>query len=156
MKPCKQLLVRKLRGALRLRLGWMRDLQTPLWGMADEIMKFYAPDAKFEKKLGSWSWCEGSEGDYTIRWRTGHGLHTLLHELGHRHYQHPDCRMAKSELDRWEEFLTEVEAWLWAEEECHKLGLPFDYADAEKALRPERKRYNVAPLVKPNWKYKTI
>ena len=135
MISCKPLRTKKPRRALKIRLGWMREMQMPLWGIADEIMKFYAPDVTFEKKLGSWSWCEGSKGDYTIRYLKDHFDELLqfpafarMHPVAFRALKNTFERIARSETRSHNTF-TELKYGLpqFVDEGIERVVLVSDY-----------------------------
>ena len=73
------------------------------------------------------------EGDEhgVVAWYPLHGLHGLIHEIGHAKFKHGRTDATR----RGVEVLQEAQAWLYAEYWCKRLGIPFDYADADKSFR---------------------
>jgi len=112
-------------------------------------------------KATSWQVAAGAENDEwgNIQWYPLHGLHGLLHEVGHAKYRHSRT----SDTQRGTELLQEAQAWLFSEHWCKKLGIKFDYKDADTSFgsyfrRKRRKggRGKVGrQLVVVNWRFKS-
>jgi hypothetical protein len=104
---------------------------------------------------------EDNEGDSRgiVHWYIPHGLCGLLHEIGHAKHRHSRDK----KTHRAVEILQEAQAWLWAEYWCKRLGILFDYPDANKSFRTyfRRKRRKGGTgkigkqLVIIKWRYKS-
>lgn len=77
-------------------------------------------------------------------------LCTLLHEIGHAKLHQ---RKFEHTPNPWREYLEEIEAWVWAETACIRLGLVFDYEYAVHAIGKYRKKYKFQVSVHPAWRY---
>ena len=77
-------------------------------------------------------------------------LCTLLHEIGHAKLH---TKKYENVQNQWREYIEENEAWVWAETECHRLGIAFDYDYAEEALESYRKKNKLRASIWPAWRY---
>lgn len=135
-----------------------RNPEASILECAKMLMKCYLPRAEFRAGLNTWSWAiwrapygKGKpQTDQKLVWRITHGIHTMPHEIAHVVHNHFYEEPLPIE---WSEYIKEIEAWVWAEHECHLLGIPFDHLDAELAIERRRKKKNIPALVLPRWRH---
>lgn len=154
------------------RLSLVRALKEgTIYEQGDALIRRYAPRIKLDaRQLGgrmAGAWYDHARSDREIRWGIADGLTILLHEIGHYKLHHiitevtykvhksatsDEARRARHPAAHGPALWEEVTAWLWAEEEAKKLGIPFDYPLAEHYFN-RKKWHRKRPLVTINWRY---
>lgn len=114
------------------------------------IMEHYLPDGHLEVTLFGHKSLSIPSYNLIILVIGSSCLNTLMHEIGHAKLHKG---MYYVDLNTWREYLEEIEAWVWAETECHRLGIKFDYDYAEDACERYRKKYKFRKAVHPAWRY---